>query len=189
MRALLLILTTLCTLVLFAGFYVNESFGAPLLENEWGDFVWYDLNENGLQDPGEPGIPDITVDFVYEQSGGNLVDIASTTTDANGIYLFSNYSFNANVLYYLIFTLPSSDWSFSDPNIGADDTLDSDAKPFSALEGITDRLLVGIGSTDLSYDAGMYENNGTNPVPEPATILLLGFGLAGLAGLGRKKAV
>jgi hypothetical protein len=48
-----------------------------------GDFVWYDTNRDGIQDIGEPGIPNVTL--VLYRDG---VKIASTTTDADGGYLF-----------------------------------------------------------------------------------------------------
>jgi hypothetical protein len=46
--------------------------------------VWVDLDKDGLQDAGEPGIPGVTVNLLQ----GGL--IATTVTDANGLYLFSN---------------------------------------------------------------------------------------------------
>ncbi len=57
-----------------------------------GDRVYSDLNGNGIQDPGEPGIPGITV-----QIAGDLDDDDSTpatvrteVTDADGDYLFGD---------------------------------------------------------------------------------------------------
>ncbi len=48
-----------------------------------GDFVWQDLNGNGVQDFGEPGLAGVTVTL----SGAGS---ATTTTDANGAYVFNN---------------------------------------------------------------------------------------------------
>ncbi len=44
-----------------------------------GDTVWHDANGNGVQDAGEPGIPDVVV----ELSNGD-----TATTDADGMYMF-----------------------------------------------------------------------------------------------------
>ena len=46
-----------------------------------GDFVWNDLNGNGIQESGEPGIAGVTV---------SLSNGATTTTSAGGAYAFNN---------------------------------------------------------------------------------------------------
>ena len=51
-----------------------------------GDFVWNDLNANGIQDSGEPGIADVTVNLLIPPA----TQIATTTTDGSGIYAFTN---------------------------------------------------------------------------------------------------
>ena len=51
-----------------------------------GDFVWRDLNGDGVQDAGETGIAGVTVELV--DGSGNVV--ATTTTDASGLYLFED---------------------------------------------------------------------------------------------------
>ena len=61
-----------------------------------GDFVWYDVNGDATQDPGEPGIPGVTVQLTWSGPDGSLattadnVDYGTQTTGAAGGYTFDN---------------------------------------------------------------------------------------------------
>jgi hypothetical protein len=65
------------------------DFGLEKADAAIGNFVWLDRNADGQQDPDEFGIPDVTLDLRTDSNGvpGNIV--ASTTTDINGAYLFT----------------------------------------------------------------------------------------------------
>jgi uncharacterized repeat protein (TIGR01451 family) len=52
-----------------------------------GDFVWHDVNGNGIQDAGEPGIAGVTLTLTGTTNVGALVT-DHTTTDAAGHYQF-----------------------------------------------------------------------------------------------------
>ncbi len=52
-----------------------------------GDYVWSDADNDGIQDPGEPGIEGVTVALKNAATGALM---ATTTTDAAGRYLFTN---------------------------------------------------------------------------------------------------
>ncbi len=68
-----------------------------------GDTVFEDLNGNGVQDPGEPGIPGVVV-VLYDQDN-NL--IGTQTTDENGNYLFDNLAPNTYTVDLNDATLPN----------------------------------------------------------------------------------
>lgn len=59
-----------------------------------GDTVWYDANSNGIQEPGEPGIPGVTLTLYNagpDSRCGTADDttLATTITDSNGKYRFA----------------------------------------------------------------------------------------------------
>jgi hypothetical protein len=89
------------------------------------DFVWHDLNGNGIQDAGEPGINDITVNLLDSQS--NVV--RTTTTSAGGLYGFTDLLPGD---YQVEFVNNSFD-SFTQRFAGVDDTIDSNADPATGL--------------------------------------------------------
>ena len=117
-----------------------------------GDFVWLDLNKNGVQDVDEPGLPGVTVNL-YACGGGLLF---TTTTNASGHYLFSNLTPGS---YFVEFVAPNG-FVFSPMDQGSDDGKDSDANTTTGRTICA--ALVG-GQTDLTWDAGLYPSVVTEP--------------------------
>ncbi|MCB0573956.1 MAG: hypothetical protein KDC61_05245, partial [Saprospiraceae bacterium] len=74
---------------------ITARCGLPPLEV--GNLVWQDTDEDGVQDPNEPGIAGLTLELWVDTNGDMSVDtkVAETTTDAQGHYLFSHAGTNA----------------------------------------------------------------------------------------------
>ena len=67
----------------------TADFGYYLVVAELGDYVWYDINANGLQDGGEPGLANVRVTLRIRYPNGNQIEM-QTLTDSSGHYLFAN---------------------------------------------------------------------------------------------------
>ncbi|HMU05921.1 MAG TPA: SdrD B-like domain-containing protein, partial [Saprospiraceae bacterium] len=112
-----------------------------------GDFVWHDLNGDGLQSVGEPGIPGVQVNL-YKGDGSF---VGTTFTNVNGRYLF-DFLYPGD--YYLEFIDPAGyDKTFA--NTGNNDANDSD-NDGSNGPGTTKTTYLAPGERDMTWDAGYY---------------------------------
>lgn len=117
---------------------------APL--GQLGDYVWFDSNNNGLQDATEQGVPGVSVSLL---NASNAV-VATTVTDANGLYRFVNLAAGT---YSVKFSNLPAGFTFSPANQGANDAADSDADPTT---GTTGTYTITAGTVNLTADAGIY---------------------------------
>jgi hypothetical protein len=120
---------------------------------ELGDFVWHDMDRDGIQDPEEEGIAGVTV-YLWSADPDTCDPIAiigTMLTDADGYYLFTGLM-PGN--YRVQFVLPDGDWVFTEAFVGADPAIDSNA---DVLTGISDCVELEAGESDLTIDAGMVE--------------------------------
>ena len=125
-----------------------------------GDFVWYDVNRDGVQDPTEAGAKAVTVTLT-DAAGGTR----TTTTDGNGYYWFDDLTPGAS--YTLTFTKPSGfAWTVQDAGGDTSDKdagTDSDVLPATGVVSFTAPTsgTNGTGAPDLTdnptIEAGLVE--------------------------------
>ncbi|MDP3582968.1 MAG: SdrD B-like domain-containing protein, partial [Ignavibacteria bacterium] len=134
---------------------INENFDNGTVNNGYlgcdapkaslGDKVWLDVDKDGIQDSGENGIASVTVKLY---TCANVL-VATTTTNANGIYSFTNLTPGD---YYVVFTAPSG-MTASPKDQGSNNATDSDA---DVTTGKTVCTTLIAGENDLTWDAGFY---------------------------------
>lgn len=91
-----------------------------------GDFVWKDFNKNGIQDAGEPGVPNVRVELYTVTNGQrSAAPVSTTVTDNAGKYLFDRLGNGDYQVRFVPATFPSG-CTLTVANQG-DDKLDSDA--------------------------------------------------------------
>lgn len=127
-----------------------------------GDFVWLDLDEDGLQDDGEPGVGGITVTLTGAGPDGQFDtadDLVRTTTTSSatgttvpGLYRFDDLAPGS---YVVRFDLPDA-YTFTRAKAGADG-IDSDA---DSGTGATRAVTLRSGDTSLDLDAGLLATGG-----------------------------
>ena len=135
-----------------------------------GDRVWYDANENGIQDDGEAGANGVTV-TLYSSTDVSCTSgdvVAETTTDDDGKYLFENLDAGQ---YYVEFSNLPIGYTFTTLNQGSDDASDSDA---DRTTGRTVCTSLKPGDNDLTWDAGLVMEPGISKyqkVAEPGAVI------------------
>jgi hypothetical protein len=113
-----------------------------------GDFVWADLNQNGLQDDGEPGINGVTVRL--KDGSGTVIATEATYTDLGtgqqGYYQFSGLCTGDYTIEVVDTTLPAG-YAPTASLVGGDRSIDSNGSPTSAT-------LATNGASDQTIDFG-----------------------------------
>jgi hypothetical protein len=116
-----------------------------------GDLVWLDLDADGLQDPGEPGVGGVEVSL-HDAATDELLDQATTASDGS-------YTLETLVglpggpeEFYLAFDAPG-DTIFTAMNAGVDGTVDSDVDPSTGRTAIF--LLLDAATANFDLDAGL----------------------------------
>ncbi|KAL7549286.1 hypothetical protein ACHAWF_012561 [Thalassiosira exigua] len=139
-------------ITLAEGGHRNDVHGGVYLPIQIGNRVWDDLNANGIQDEGEPGLEGVAVTL----RDGNGDVVRTVATDSNGFYRFADLKPGT---YGVHFALPSGYAFTKTEELLGDivpifvDDVDRDANIETGATHLVDVLS---GDVDLTLDAGVY---------------------------------
>jgi len=123
-----------------------------------GDRVWKDVNNNGIQDDGEPGVAGVVVRlWDVDEAGIQQNIVMTTTTDDTGNYIFINLPIRsldepAVAARYIVEFEPPENMMITIAQAGDDPALDSDPDPATGLAGPLEFIE---GQPILDIDAGL----------------------------------
>lgn len=137
----------------------KEKFTKKYSTGSIGNFVWFDKDQDGRQDVGEPGINGVVV-VLYD---GNGLMLSTTVTDFSGNYLFEGLDTDpSGKVYEVFFKLPAGFRYSPKAGVISGTDINSDADELSGKTGLF-TLMPGQTNTDI--DAGLISSiNGTLPL-------------------------
>ncbi|MBS3952292.1 MAG: carboxypeptidase regulatory-like domain-containing protein, partial [Methylomicrobium sp.] len=123
-----------------------------------GNFIWHDINKDGIQNTGEVGIEGVTVTLTGTTGAGQSVSM-TTATDENGEYLFTDlapgtYKVTIDASNFQI-NGALEDYISSPGNQGADTGIDSNNPD--------DSITLQSGDENLTVDYGFYKSEDVEP--------------------------
>ena len=125
-----------------------------------GDFVWKDVNDNGIQDlPSEKGVVGVIVQLLNSDTNAVL---ATDTTDASGIYSFTGLDSGNYKVKIVLSSLPDTCQITSKQDVatgGGNDTNDSDFNPTTGESPVVviNTLGTGISKDNPTIDAALVQ--------------------------------
>ena len=124
--------------------YLAADFGFEPA-NVIGDYIWTDLDGDGVQDAGESGIPNVVITLTLQSS-----TVITTVTDADGYYYFGDIPDGTHTVAVKLSTLPAGLSQSGDPDeVGSCTTCDNSSS-----------VVISGQNSDLSLDFG-YELSGS----------------------------
>ncbi|MEM1486171.1 SdrD B-like domain-containing protein [Oscillospiraceae bacterium PP1C4] len=121
-----------------------------------GQFVWEDLNENGIYDTGEPGVNGVTVEL-YDSNKSYLATTvtANSSSSQPGYYSFSDLAAGS---YYVKF-IPNGNFMLTQQQSGQP----NGSKPNPA-DGFTNAIPLAMNETLTTINAGIVSQTCNPPV-------------------------